>query len=235
MNEDKKPRRTPLRRDARETRARLLTEAGKAFAEHGFEGSNLRDICRAARVNLGAIKYYFGSKKELYREVLIQSHIEIINAEPPPRIDQTGSPEEALRAWIVFILRLALLRRKKHPYLSRLMIREIVNPSFALDELVEKVFKGVREQLSATVLLLTADGRDRRSAEELTNIIIMLCVQQEMGRSIFERAGFPPPESEQEVSELAGKIHRFVSAGIRTWAETAPAAVENNAVQRLKK
>ena len=217
MNKTRQPRREPLRRDARETRARLIAEAGKAFAKKGFEGSNLRDICHAANVNLGAIKYYFGSKKELYREVLIQSHIEIVNEEPLPRMPLDTSPEESLSSWIGFILRLVLIRRRKHPYLSRMMIREIASPSFALDELIEKVFKGLREQLTAIVLPLTTDGRDDRSAAELANIIIMLCVQQEMGRPIFERAGFPPPETEQEIAQLTKKICSFVLAGIGSW------------------
>lgn len=214
----KSPRRRPSRRDALETRSRLLTAAGKAFAGNGFEGSNLRDICRFAGVNLGAVKYYFGSKKELYREVLIQSHLEMIRQEPPPRIDVTSPPEEALRAWIGFFLRFVLLRRRKHPYLSKLLIREISSPSFALDELIQKVFKDVRDQLRTIISDLLEEDPDNRKAGELSNMIIMLCVQQEMGRDIFTRFGHPPPETEQEVSELAERIYRFVVTGIKAWS-----------------
>lgn len=213
----KVPRHTPSRRDAMETRERLLTHAGKAFAKHGFEGANLRDICKSAKVNLGAVKYYFGSKKELYREALIGPHLELMKEGPPPRFDEASLPEEALKKWISFFLQTILVRRRKHPYLSRLMIREIVSPSFALDELIQTVFKGVRGQLIIILSKLTGYGQDDRSVGELANMIILLCTQQEMGRGVFERLGYPPPATEKEVAELAEKIYRFALSGIQTW------------------
>ena len=115
MKQTKQPRRTPSRRDALETRGKLLTEAGKAFAEYGFEGANLREICKAADVNLGAVKYYFGSKKELYREALIEPHLEMLKEETPPQFDMAQTPEEALKSWIIFFMRTVLVRRRKHP------------------------------------------------------------------------------------------------------------------------
>lgn len=217
MKEKKPPRRTPSRRDAMETRLRLLTEAGKAFARHGFAGTNLRDICKAADVNLGAVKYYFGSKKELYREALIKPHLELMMEEPPPGLDGTTTPEAVLRSWIVFFMRTVLVRRRQHPYLSRLMVREIANPSFALDELIQVVFKGVRGELVKIISALKARDLEDRQVGEVANMIILLCAQQEMGRGVFERLGYPPPTTENEVMELAEKIYKFAIAGIRAW------------------
>lgn len=42
------------------------------FARDGFEGASLRDIVRQAGVNLSAVNYYFGTKEQLYREVIRQ-------------------------------------------------------------------------------------------------------------------------------------------------------------------
>lgn len=200
-----------------ETRLKLLTEAGKAFAEHGFAGANLRSICKAADVNLGAVKYYFGSKQELYREALIQPHIELMMEESPPRLNGKITAEEALKNWIDFFMRFVLVRRRKHPYLSRLMIREITSPTFALEELIHIVFKKIRGEL--VLIISTLKGRDPedRSVGELANMVVLLCVQQEIGRGVFQRLGYPPPTREDEVKELAFRIYRFVMAGIQTW------------------
>jgi len=188
-----------------------------AFAESGYDGANLRDICRAAKANLGAVKYYFGSKQELYREALIQPHLQFITEQSPPRFEDTANPEEALRKWVEYFLRTILLRRRQHPYLSRLIIREFATPTFALEELIQLVFKGVRWELVKIVAALTELNPEDRQLGELTNMVIMLCVQQEMGRALFERIGYPPPESEAEIDALAEKIYHFALSGIRTW------------------
>lgn len=53
-----------------DTRERILAAGQHFFAEQGFEGATLRDITDAARVNLAAVNYHFGSKDELLRQVL---------------------------------------------------------------------------------------------------------------------------------------------------------------------
>ena len=50
-----------------ETRQRLLDAGVRLFAEHGFKGVSVRDLSAAAEVNIAAINYHFGGKRELYR------------------------------------------------------------------------------------------------------------------------------------------------------------------------
>jgi len=52
------------------TRQKILDTATRMFAEHGFDGVSVRDIIKAAKVNLGAITYHFGGKEQLLAEVL---------------------------------------------------------------------------------------------------------------------------------------------------------------------
>jgi AcrR family transcriptional regulator len=56
-----------------ETRARLVNAASDLFAEHGYRGASVRDICNIARANPGAVSYHFGGKRQLYRTVLRQA------------------------------------------------------------------------------------------------------------------------------------------------------------------
>ena len=68
------------------TRDRILDEAERLFAGHGFEGTSMRAITQAAGVNLAAINYHFGSKTGLLREAM-RRRIEPVNAERLRRLD----------------------------------------------------------------------------------------------------------------------------------------------------
>ena len=52
------------------TRERLLQAATRLFADNGYRGASVRDICNLAGANPGAISYHFGGKRQLYRAVL---------------------------------------------------------------------------------------------------------------------------------------------------------------------
>ncbi len=59
MNENKK-----------NTKIRILDVAEELFARHGFAGTSLRALTKAAEVNLAAVNYHFGSKEALIEEVI---------------------------------------------------------------------------------------------------------------------------------------------------------------------
>ncbi len=52
------------------TRERLLQAATRLFADNGYRGASVRDICNLAGANPGAVSYHFGGKRQLYRAVL---------------------------------------------------------------------------------------------------------------------------------------------------------------------
>ena len=51
------------------TKERILGAAESLFATHGFAGASLRQVTAAAKVNLAAVNYHFGSKDKLIEEV----------------------------------------------------------------------------------------------------------------------------------------------------------------------
>ncbi len=53
-----------------ETKERILAAAETLFAEHGFDGTSLRQVTQKAEVNLAAVNYHFGGKEALICEVL---------------------------------------------------------------------------------------------------------------------------------------------------------------------
>ena len=57
-------------RDLARTRERILKAALTEFAANGLAGARCEDIAHRARVNKRMLFYCFGSKEELYREIL---------------------------------------------------------------------------------------------------------------------------------------------------------------------
>ncbi len=53
-----------------QTKAQIMRAAIRLFTERGFAGSSLRDIANEAELNMGLIRYHFGSKVDLYRDTL---------------------------------------------------------------------------------------------------------------------------------------------------------------------
>lgn len=49
----------------------LLEVAKKHFAEFGFDGASVREMCQEAGVNISSVKYYFGDKEGLYKACLV--------------------------------------------------------------------------------------------------------------------------------------------------------------------
>ncbi|NUW31059.1 TetR family transcriptional regulator [Nonomuraea sp. SMC257] len=54
------------------TRRRILDAACRLFAEHGYDEVTMRMLGAAANANIALINRYFGSKRELFAEVLAQ-------------------------------------------------------------------------------------------------------------------------------------------------------------------
>lgn len=58
------------RKDALTTRAEMLAAARRRFLMESYENVGLRDIARDVGVDVALVSRYFGSKEELFREVL---------------------------------------------------------------------------------------------------------------------------------------------------------------------
>ena len=57
------------------TKNKILDAADVLFANKGFNGTSLREITSQANVNLAAVNYHFGSKKELIKTILKSRYV----------------------------------------------------------------------------------------------------------------------------------------------------------------
>ena len=55
------------------TRDHILAVAMEAFAQHGYDGTSTREICKRAGVNVAALNYHWGSKERLWQAVCAET------------------------------------------------------------------------------------------------------------------------------------------------------------------
>jgi AcrR family transcriptional regulator len=103
------------------TRTALLDAALGLFSAHGYDGASIRDITRAARANLGAVTYHFGSKEALFEAVVERAMLPFATAVA----DVAGRKEPALDR-IVRVARMATEFLATHPEMPRLMVHSVL-------------------------------------------------------------------------------------------------------------
>lgn len=95
------PQKPKQERDAVATRGRILSVATREFAKRGFEGATTDVIADKARVNKRMIYHYFGSKEQLYLEVLEGAYAAARQAETKLKLDE-ADPVNALQRLVEF-------------------------------------------------------------------------------------------------------------------------------------
>lgn len=165
-----------------ETRDRLITAAADVFAERGYRGATMREIADRAGANLAAAHYHFGSKQDLYREVVRANFERLAQrlAESGAGIDAAGVARLS-REQLVELLR-ARVRTMFGSFLeptgihATLMQRELVDPSETLPVIVRRWIDPLRQDM----VLLLQHLAPKLSAERL-----QFCVRSVMGQVIF--------------------------------------------------
>lgn len=88
-------------------RMKIKRAARRLFAEHGFRSVTVREIAKAAgQKNHGAVGYYFGSKENLIREIVIDG-AQLIEARRNSfldRIEAEGGPANVYQAVQAIVL-----------------------------------------------------------------------------------------------------------------------------------
>jgi len=172
-----------------DTRERVLAAASELFAEHGFRGTTVREIAERARVNIASGNYHYGSKKELYLQVL-RTHFQAMRAlltrrrASLPQSELSGlSPselDELLETRIRTMLEVLL---GPPPGLhGTLMVREFVDPSEALPDIVDEFIRPMKAEMEQIVAHRMPE-LDTRDVEH--------CVMSIVGQVLFFRFAMP--------------------------------------------
>jgi AcrR family transcriptional regulator len=171
------------------TKQRLLGAAAQLFAERGFHGTKIRDIADRARVNLAAAHYHYGSKRDLYLEVLRAQFAEIRALLAERGVVRSAQElgtlsrrqlAELLRARTIAMLDMLI---GSPPGLhGTLMHREMLDPSEALPVIVGEFIVPMIDELGQIVSHL---------APALTQAEVERCVFSVVAQALFYRSTMP--------------------------------------------
>ena len=127
-----------------EARERILQAALEAFAENGFDGSKTRDIAARAKVNLGLVQYYFGTKLELWKAAVDHACGELVEG----LTAVLASPDdEPPRERIARVIRAHCGFVSRHPEFARLMHEEGKRKGPRMRWLVDRYVKPMHEAM----------------------------------------------------------------------------------------
>jgi AcrR family transcriptional regulator len=154
------PRQSNASQDSQlSTRVALLDAAERLFSQSGVEGTSVREIIKAAGVNLGAINYHFGTKDRLALEVFAR-RIEPVNRERVARLDELEAAagaaalklEQILDAFIRPVLESEGQDLKSCEDLMRLISRSFQEPNLEVKRFVEEQFAEVVRRFDSAIL-----------------------------------------------------------------------------------
>lgn len=192
-----------------ETRQRLLAAAGEVFARQGFRNATIREICRRARANLAAVNYHFGDKERLYLAVLVYAHTRAREKYPLFSGDSEDIPPALRLRAFIHDLMFSLVDEGMPAWYSKLMAREMIEPTTALDTLVENMLRPMAEKLGAIVRELLGAGVTDDQVRYCQLSIVSQCVHHRHARSVIQRL-FPQQKyGPADIQALVDHITRF--------------------------
>ncbi len=171
------------------TKARVLRAATELFAERGFHGTTVRDIAARAGTNVASGHYHFGSKRDLYVEVLRATFAQVRallargRVQPSP-VELARMSDEQARALLERRIALVLADLLGPPpsLHGALMQREMLDPSDALSIVVAEFIAPMMDETGAII---------RRLAPDLDDETVRWCVASVIGQAIFYRFTMP--------------------------------------------
>ena len=197
------------------TERRLLEAAGEVFSDQGFRNATVREICRRAGANVAAVNYYFGGKEGLYREVLRDSFARALEQYPPQGGLKPGaSPQERLHAFVRAML-LRCLSPGRPAWHGKLMVREMAEPTGALDDLVRDFIRPNYETLQGIVRSIAGPGLNGERLRLACTSVVGQCLFHRFAQPVIRTLMPKARYSLQEIDRLALFIAEFSLRALR--------------------
>ena len=215
-----KPRLKPVDGDLSHTESRLLEAAGEIFAEFGYRAATVRQICEKAGANVAAVNYYFRDKEGLYLAVLRSVPDAHAEKYPSSRLDADATAEARLRTYIDSLLH-RVFDAGRPGWHAKIIAREMVEPTRALDSLLEEVARPLHQELAAIVRQLLGPEADDQQVRACALSIMGQCVYSHHARVVLSRLYPEQNHSAATVSQLVDHITEFSLAALRELASQA--------------
>ncbi len=197
---------------------RLLQVAVEVFAECGFREATVREICSRANVNVASVNYYFRSKEALYTQALAFAFQEANRLYPQDAALNTNlPPEQRLTLFIGNFLH-KLLDDSHLGLHSKLIAREIADPTKALDEIIETAIVPQFALLEEIIQQIFGAPTDKVVIQRYLLSIFGQCLLFKHSRSIIDRLYPELIANESAIQASAEHIAQFSLAALTRFA-----------------
>lgn len=145
------PKETPKE----DSRHLLLSAAKKLFAQKGFEGTSVKDICDEAGVNVSMVSYYFQGKENLYQNILEEFGTERLEA--AVRILKAPTSTQELQVRMQMFIDEMFRCHVENPETTQIIHRECTQNFAHIQKIFEKTFLNVH----ATLIKFFKDAKSK--------------------------------------------------------------------------
>lgn len=207
------------RSDGEARREAILDAAAELFAEHGFDRSTTRQIAARADCNIAAIRYYFRDKSGLLAAVIERTIASVAEGGRHPTIPSTDEPREALKDWIVWVLKTGRRRQEAGGLGPRLIMQGLAVRGQTARVLAARLGAPVRANIYALIDQVLGPSIPSDIRDHAFVFIFSLCSQFAHGGPILENMGIAVPEDDDALDRLAERLTNFVIGGLHCLVE----------------
>lgn len=200
-----------------DTRERILDQAEALFADKGFDGVTVRQITTAARTNLAAVNYHFGSKQKLYLAVFAERWLPRARRvlDRLKALEERGGAalDEVIRTLAeAFLLKFDDEQERWRHY--RLIHQEMSHPSPALDFILENATRPAFNTLMRLMRPHLDPGLDDQRLMHCVMSVFAQVLHFNFGRGMTEMIT-GKRYTRQSVGELVEHIVQFSLRGLQ--------------------
>jgi AcrR family transcriptional regulator len=146
----------------------ILTAAAQEFASRGYDAAGVDGIAEKARVNKAMLYYHYGSKLNLYLEVLRDMFL-VVASRTRAIAEGPGPAEGKIDAWIMALVEEATAR----PWFPPIMLRELASGATHIDSETFGVMNGVFLSVRDVIVQGQREGAFRPVDPLLTYLTIL--------------------------------------------------------------
>ncbi len=205
----------PRKRDAEQTRKRIIEAAEKVFVRKGFDGARVDEIAREAGANKRLLYLYYGNKDDLYFEVLRINFRRMIDAERA-----SVSPGSNPETHVVAIVRHFFRTLAQNPGLARLLAWASLadgRSDARYQQSVDLLRDGLGDLISA-IELGKSKGQFRPDVDvrRVAFLLTSACLSYFHKRMLMDALWGPRLENSADAEKAIDEMIEVVMRGIRT-------------------
>ena len=215
----------PLAEESSDTEKRLLDAGGEVFAEFGYRAATIRQICEKAGANVAAVNYYFRDKEGLYLAVL-RSVPDAHAKKYPSQVDLNpdATAEQQLRVYVQSMIH-RVFDAGRPGWHSKIIAREMVEPTRALETLLEDVARPLHRQLASIVRRLLGSAATDENVRLGALSVMGQCVYYHHARTVLKRLYPKQMYGAEDIARLVDHITEFSLAGLQELARRKQAKI----------